>query len=293
MKKRIQGRGKHYGIYRRTLEGIARRLFARDWPARAWNRFPSASKVCIVRRTLSLGREDFLPCRIVFLSDLHIGPSTPIPLLEKAFAIVNALRPSVLLLGGDYVFLGAPPSSLKLLSTLVASVECRAKFAVMGNHDLWTHDHRIVNALESAGTVVLVNKSCPLPPPWQGIVIVGLDDPWTGHCDGVTAFSQCDESTDTIVLCHSPDGLLHCNGNRFRLYVCGHTHSGQVATRRGAIFVPAGTLSRRFNSGFYRTDAGEVFVSSGIGAVGVPIRINAPPDLLCLNLVKKEMAKKQ
>ncbi len=266
------------------MERVSRRIYARDWPARIWNRFPSASHVCIVRRASSCGIAS-PPLRIVFLSDLHIGPVTPVPLLEKVFAIVRYYRPSVFLLGGDYVYLGAPRNTLDILTRLVGSIECRTKFAVMGNHDLWTDDNRITHALESAGAMVLVNRHSRLPAPWERICVVGLDDPWAGSCDAAAAFGGLEESSHALVLCHSPDGLLYLGNRSFVYFLCGHTHSGQVATRRGPIFTPSGFLNRHFNAGFYRTDSGEVFVSRGIGGVGIPVRINATPDLLCLDLV--------
>jgi predicted MPP superfamily phosphohydrolase len=269
------------------MEHVSRRIYVKHWPARVWHRFPSASHLCIVRRTAVLGGK-MPPLRVVFLSDLHIGPATPAPLLEKVFAFVRRCRPSILLLGGDYVYLGIPPGTLRLLEQLVDSVQCAAKFAVMGNHDLWTDDRHITRSLESAGTAVLVNRSVRLPSPWERLRVVGLDDPWAGECDAAAAFGECNDSgaPPPLVLCHSPDGLLHLGERRFSHFFCGHTHSGQVATRRGGpIFSPAGILSRRFNAGFYPTDSGMVFVSRGIGGVGIPVRVNATPDLLCLDLV--------
>ena len=289
MKKRSPGRGRHYHLLRKLNETILSHLFFRNWPAHLWNLVPGAAEVSIIRRSHALPSGGDASCRMVFLSDLHIGPTTPEPLLENVFSHIRALQPDILLLGGDYVFLEAKASSLAMLSRLVASIVSSAKYAVLGNHDLWTHDGRIVDALQTAGTTVLVNQSRTLPPPWKNFTVAGLDDTYAGNCDGKAAFSKFSDSPATIVLCHSPDGLLHIGNHRFTYFLCGHTHGGQIATPWAPIITPVGRLSRRFSAGFFHVDSGEVFVSRGIGGVEVPVRWHAPADILCLDFVKKSV----
>lgn len=269
---------------RRILESALAVAYHGDWPARLWHRVAGTARVHVARHRLARREDPAPPGRIAFISDLHIGPTTPVPLLEHAFDTIRRAEPDVLLLGGDYVFLEATPARLEVLARLVSSIACAAKIAVLGNHDLWTDDGAIVAALSSAGATVLVNEAVTLPAPWHDVAVVGLDDPWTGQCDAAAAFAQTNGESVRIVLCHGPDGLHPASGFDFDLFVCGHTHGGHVATPWGPIIVPEGRLCRQYAGGFARANGADVYVSRGIGGVEVPFRTCAPPDVLLIDL---------
>lgn len=269
---------------RRLLESVLNVAYAGDWPARVWHRMAGTADISVARHRIARPHSTARPGRMAFISDLHIGPTTPVPLLERAFDIIRRAEPDVLLLGGDYVFLEATPARLEVLGRLVSSVSCTAKLAVLGNHDLWTDDRAIVRTLEGAGATVLVNQAVPLPEPWDDVVVVGLDDPWTGQCDAPAAFAGTNGEPVRVVLCHGPDGLRPAGPFAFDLFLCGHTHGGHVATPWGPVFMPEGTLCRQYPGGFARINDADVYVSRGIGGVEVPFRTFAPPDVLLIDL---------
>jgi predicted MPP superfamily phosphohydrolase len=159
---------------------------------------------------------------------------------------------------------------------------------VLGNHDLWTRDAEIVRTLSSAGARVLINEAVPLPAPWSDVVVLGLDDPWTGRCDPQAAAQRLDGQLFRIVLCHSPDGLGLLAGLRFDIYLAGHTHGGQIAAPWGPIVLPHGRMCSRFPAGLARFDEGVVYVSRGVGTVELPLRTFAPPDIMVLDLVRPD-----
>ncbi|WP_367395216.1 metallophosphoesterase [Cupriavidus sp. Agwp_2] len=284
MKRASYGRGRGFTAWRGILESALAHAYVGDWPARLWGFLPSEREVTTTRLTLTLPPGDGRACRIAFISDLHIGPTTPIPLLERTFDIIRHERPDVLLLGGDYVFLEAYPHRLATLSRLVGSIPCDAKLAVLGNHDLWTWDHAITAALSKAGATVLVNDVVELPPPWSDVVVLGLDDPWTGNCDPCAAAAKIGKEAFRLVLCHSPDGLSSLTGIHFDLFLAGHTHGGQIAMPSGPIVLPNGPMCRLYPSGLSRFESRLVYTSRGIGTVDLPLRTFAPPDLLMLEL---------
>jgi predicted MPP superfamily phosphohydrolase len=285
LKLRSRGRGGRYSPIRGLVESAQAVCYRGDWPARIWSRVPGADHVREIRKTITIPAGEGGPCRLAFLSDLHVGPTTPESVQARAVEIVRAASPDVVLLGGDYVFLEATPPTVERLRGLVASLEAPTKLAVMGNHDLWTDDALVAGALEDAGARILVNESVRLPPPWSDVVVVGLDDPWTGDCDADRAFATVGEGARfRIVLCHSPDGLVSAGRHRFDFYVCGHTHGGQIAAPWGPIVLPKGPMTGRFHSGFARFDSAEVFVSRGVGTVDLPGRLFAEPDVLVLDL---------
>ena len=279
-----KGRGGGYSVWRGLLESMLRVAYRGDWPARLWGALPAARGVSITRHKLALPPGDGGSCQMAFISDLHVGPTTPIRLLDEAFEAIRGADPDVLLLGGDYVFLEAEPRRLAALGALVESVDCPVKLAVLGNHDLWTFDQAIVETLEGVGVEVLINDAAPLPHPWSDVVVLGLDDPWTGRCDPQQASAQLDGEPVRIVLCHSPDGLRFLSGLPFDLFLCGHTHGGHMASPWGPIVLPHGQLCSQYPSGLRDFESGVVYTSRGVGGVELPIRTFARPDILLLEL---------
>lgn len=267
-----RGRGTGYSPLRGLMESALGVAYAGDWPGRLYGRFAKSRRVRAVRHALALLPEDTPPLRLAFVSDVHLGPTTADETVDEAFALIRAQAPDVLLLGGDFVFLEATPAKARRLSSLVASVRTPHKFAVLGNHDLWTHHGLLEDALASVGVEVLVNRRVALPAPWGAVNLAGVDDPWTGAPDGgVTAGA-------TIVLCHAPEILPLLVGDEARLVVCGHTHGGHVALPGGPIYVP-GPVGRRHPAGMVRVGRTNLFVSRGVGATEMPLRTFAEPDV--------------
>lgn len=281
------GRGQRYTRWRGVVEAALRLVYAGDWPARLWQTFPGATEVRVLDHRLALpaGRAPRAPLRVGFASDLHLGPTTPPRTLERAFRALADARLDVLALGGDYVFLDATQARADALFSLVRDVPARAKVAVLGNHDLWTHHGRLEQALERAGARVLINDALRLDGVLDDVALVGLDDPWTGRPDADLAFARAGDARVLVALCHAPDGLALVRGRGAALFLAGHTHGGHIALPgHRPILLPGGPLSRRFAHGLHDDDGTAVFVSRGLGGTEVPVRTYAPPDVAVFTL---------
>ncbi len=277
------GRGAHYG-FRRITDAVLRLAYRGDWPAKLWQRFPNACRVRCVHHALPILRTGARPIRIGFVSDLHIGPTTPARLLDAAFEELSRLALDVLLLGGDYVLLDATTEKADRLTALIRRVPAAHKVAVLGNHDLWTEHAILEAALARADVRLLENAHHAI----DGATIVGLDEPWTGALDAPRAFAGVRDGDPIVVLCHSPDGLPAATsampaGTR-ALYVCGHTHGGHFSTPWGPVFVP-GRVGKQFPHGFHKGSKVDLYVSRGVGGAEIPVRAWAPPDVAVFDLV--------
>lgn len=274
------GRGLRYTAARGLSESVLRVAYAGGWPARLWERIPAAAEVQVVRRRVAAPAPRRAPLRVAFASDLHLGPTTSRRTLDAAFQRLADAEPDLLVLGGDYVFLEATPAIARELAARVREVPARAKVAVMGNHDLWTHHGLLEEALAGAGAAVLVNDAIRLGAPHEDVAVVGLDDPWTGAPDAERAFAGASGAGLVVAVCHSPGGYSHARGRGAALYLCGHTHGGQVALPGGkAVVLPGGRWAKRFPHGVHEDEGTTVFVSRGVGGVEVPFRTWAPPDV--------------
>jgi predicted MPP superfamily phosphohydrolase len=231
--------------------------------------------------------------RIGFASDLHLGPTTPARLLDNAFEHLSAAKLDLLLLGGDYVFLDATEALAAELAFRVKGVPATRKFAVLGNHDLWTHHPRIERALAGAGVELLINRSETVRTRSGDITVVGLDEPWTGNLDVAPAWDGANGVRTHVVLCHSPDGLPPAQEaiRRMRpaptaLYVCGHTHGGHIATPWGPVIVP-GRVGKRYPSGLHDLGTLQLYVSRGLGGIELPVRSYAKPEVAIFELTPR------
>lgn len=234
---------------------------------------------------LRLAAEKSLPAPLVlaFASDFHAGPTTHPQIYGRLIEELDRLQPDVLLLGGDYV--SSKAEHVDVLAGILSRCQPPlGKYAVLGNHDLWTDRHHITRQLRSAAVDVLVNRNVPLPAPFDQVSICGIDDPWMGRVDAVSTFRGA--GPIRILLSHSPDGLRLLGGQRFDLGLAGHTHGGQIAYPDGSPIVSVGgPLSRRYSRGrFDIAENGPLIVSRGVGCSNLPIRINADPELIVCTL---------
>jgi predicted MPP superfamily phosphohydrolase len=281
VKPRPPGRGRRFSRKRVMGEAITGALFGSGWAARAWARLPGRTVVDVIEHRLPLlparaGESRAL--RLAFASDLHIGPLTSPALLDNAFARLTALRPDVLVLGGDYVYLEATQAVADELERRVAAVPAGMKLAILGNHDLWTHHDRIEEALRRAGARILINDAAFLPPPFDDVAVVGLDDVWTGRPDPAAAMRAAAGAALTIGVAHSPEAVPLVKDCNLPLLLCGHTHGGQIALPSGPVVVQ-GKHGRRWPAGLFEVDGTRLFVSRGLGSVELPIRAYARPDV--------------
>jgi len=203
--------------------------------------------------------------------------------LRAACAELRAAAPDLLLLGGDFVT--GRPTEIDWLARELGSIPAPfGRFAVLGNHDLWSDAGYVVDRLEAARIRVLVNGNARLSPPFDRVWVCGLDDHWSGCPDAEAALKGADGVR--VVLMHAPSGLLDLGEERFELAMCGHTHGGQLALPGGIpIVVPQGPLSRRYARGRFRIgEAATMVVSVGLGCVVLPLRTFADPEIIVCTL---------
>ena len=251
-----------------------------DWPADLASRFIPPSMV-VREQTFDLSKPlgTARTMRVGFASDFHAGPTTPLKTIELACAALRDAAPDLMLFGGDFVSLRGRDAA-RLLAPLRELEAPLGKFAVLGNHDLWSNPAPVLDVLERAGVTHLHNAGVVLPPPFERTMVVGLDDHLSGTPDA-SGIAWNPELT-TVLLIHQPTGLLDAAGRPFDLAFAGHTHAGQVVLPGGiALVVPEGALSRRYLYGRYMVaPAQHLFVSGGVGNSTIPIRLGVPPEVV-------------
>jgi predicted MPP superfamily phosphohydrolase len=198
--------------------------------------------------------------RILHLTDVHMGATTPEKFLHRTVEIAHSLEPDLVALTGDYV-----NRSTKHADRLRRYVRALPQpvIATLGNHDHWSGAHEVSMALLEGGAEVLSNRASGIDGISFTLDVVGIDDGMTKHADVAAAFRGIQRPEESVVLNHYPataDEIATYGG---RLILSGHTHGGQLA-----IPVLTEAVSRLFNGyfhGWYQIEESELYVSAGIG----------------------------
>jgi uncharacterized protein len=247
-------------------------------------------------------------CRIVQLSDFHYDGQRLSPrLLDQVIDQVNALRPDLIALTGDFVT--TDPSPIFTLAPRLAEMHSRyGSVAVLGNHDNLTLAGRttILEALRQAGITALWNQvAFPLG---EDLPVVGLADFWSHDFDPGPVFATLDPRQPRLVLSHNPDSAEVLAPWRVDLQLSGHTHGGQIVLP-GLGPIPALTQALRLSvltrrpvnrpylkrkwlkvlrhwewaSGLHAIGENQLYVNRGLGTYA-PGRWGCPPEITVLEL---------
>ncbi len=237
----------------------------------------------------------FAGLRVAFLADTHHSAHVSLPYLERVVAMTNALRPDVILLGGDYVLRtwdDESPSSLPYVRPGIGALGAlrapRGVFAVLGNHDGWgIHVGAIRAALAENGIPELRNRGVWLEAgAGARLRLAGTEDFWTGRPDVNAALGDARDGDAVLLLQHNPDLVESLSDPRVGLVLSGHTHGGQIVVP-GLGWAPRvpSRYGQKYLRGFCRGPGGhQVFVTRGVGTIGPPLRLGCPPEVALLTL---------
>jgi len=250
------------------------------------------------------------PAGIVFIADPHLRESN-INQTRDIIRQINRLHPSLVLIGGDFVYDDEDNLSLQeVWSEIDAPV-----YAVLGNHDyksgivasscwektikepkpllqsgdygaLMVHDDsadyafadEVAGVLAKNGVRVLRNEYEEIRIGDRSVTIVGVDDGWAGMANPPHVPDELKNNSFIIYLVHEPSYRGNWDAN---LTLAGHTHGGQV--------IPAG--SERFITGGLVTLSGKIdesgkitYISRGIGTSNLDITLRASsPEIVVIN----------
>lgn len=227
--------------------------------------------------------------RIVVLADLHLG-SHPgdVERLQQVVEEANALRPDLVLMPGDFVNAmlwgrgRIPPERIaRLLAPLRTPL---GSYAVLGNHDRDVDGARVERALAANGIAVLENKAIRLP--WRGaeIDLVGISDARTGSPD-LSLLTGLSGARPALVLTHDPVLFSRLPPGP-HLMICGHTHGGQIRLPILGIVTNSSDAPLRWTAGLIEEDRRRLFVSTGLGTSGLPLRVGVPPEIAVLHVTR-------
>lgn len=223
---------------------------------------------------------------ILHLSDLHIDCLAGLG--ERLREVISRVSVDLCVLTGDYRFEveGTAEVANRELAKVLPCVRSRlGMVGILGNHDFL----EAASSLERMGVRMLLNSSFEARQGVESVWLVGLDDPHYYGCDDLpTALKGVPGDAFKILLVHSPEMLREASEAGFDLYLCGHTHAGQICLPWLGPIIRNAACSRRFLRGKWRFEDVQGYTSAGIGASLLPVRFRCPPEVTVITLKKQE-----
>jgi predicted MPP superfamily phosphohydrolase len=219
---------------------------------------------------------------ILHLSDLHADGLEG--LADDLYDRIRGLDVDLCVLTGDYRFKtqGDCQQVYTSMARILSGVNARHGIAgVLGNHDSF----EMISELEGLGVKMLINESHVVQQSSQNIWLVGVDDPhYYGCADLSVALGEVPADAFKILLVHSPEMYEDAAEHGIHLYLCGHTHGGQICLPLWGPIITNANCPRRYTRGRWRHRNVQGYTSSGTGASGVAVRFFCPPEVGLITL---------
>lgn len=242
--------------------------------------------------------------KVALASDIHSGLYVSTSYIKKMSYMIMTNKPDIILFVGDYIY-SAPrwfryynkKNIIKLNEGIKDLNAPLGKYAVMGNHDNYESKIDISNTFYSNNFKMLDNNIIFITNEnKEYISIGGIGDFLTDEVKFDLAIKNVKTNDFNILLSHEPMfplKIVQKEGyNKFiDFFVAGHTHGLQIS------FVPM-SLFERLNKnrnyplttiyGNMKSENMKIYITSGVGAVLLPFRLFAYPEIVIVNLRSKK-----
>jgi predicted MPP superfamily phosphohydrolase len=273
------------------LERSASAVVAAPFVAGAYGLFYGRLNLETTTQRIRLARlpKAFAGFRIAQLSDIHIGPFMPEDEIRKYVRITNDLKPDLIALTGDFVTWD-PSTQRAVVNALTGLHAPFGIFGCLGNHEAWSRtEDSITRMFQQVGIRILRQACVPVTTHGESFNLIGVDFETRSHmAPGSEKFVRryLDDAeslvlpgTANILMSHNPDTFDRAAELGSDLSLAGHTHGGQVALEFVSPEIAPSRLVTPYVAGWFQKPGGQLYVNRGIGTIGVPMRIGAPPEI--------------
>ena len=230
--------------------------------------------------------EDLVGIRIVQLTDIHLSPFLSERELAHAVAMANETYAHLALVTGDMISFNRDPldACLKHLAGLRAEAGI---FGCLGNHEVYAQaEAYATEAGARLGIHYLRSESVKLKFGGAAMNLAGVDYQRFRKPYLVGAEKMIEPGILNVLLSHNPDVFPVAARKGYDLTIAGHTHGGQVRVEILREDLNIARFFTRYVDGLYRQGDRSIFVSRGIGTIGLPARLGAPPEVALLRLCR-------
>jgi uncharacterized protein len=249
----------------------------------------------IQRKTVQLREErivvphlpdDLEGLRLVQLTDIHRSPFLSRAQLDWAVQMANETRAHVALVTGDLITSGLDPldDCLDSLARLCADA---GVFGCMGNHEVYAGaiQHTEIEGARK-GIRFLRQATAPLRFGNATLNLAGVDYQRSRRRYLRGAEQLILPDAYNVLLSHNPDVFPVAAQQGYDLTISGHTHGGQIRVEILEADLNIARMLTPYVDGLYKRGRSSIFVSRGLGTIGLPTRLGAPPEVALLHLCR-------
>lgn len=219
--------------------------------------------------------------RVVQISDMHCD--TRMRNEEKTVEIVNSLKPDIIVFTGDAV---NTRKAVGLFNDTMGALEANiAKLAISGNWSIGSDSE----LYDGTGFEVLDGKQKVVKKDGEQIVFYGLGVWERSSKDSLLKYSLPD--IYNVFLFHTPDLVEDIEGQNVDMYLCGHTHGGQIALPFYGAIITFSKFGKKYEAGMYEVGDTTLYTNRGLGMEGGKApraRFFARPEIAVFDIVPEE-----
>ena len=226
--------------------------------------------------------------RILQVSDIHLSPFLSEKELARVIDATLGLHPHVTFVTGDLISSRRDPleDCIRQLSRLKADA---GVYGCLGNHEHYARVETAATTLAArCGIRFLRSQSAALRFGDSVLNVFGVDyEPSARrrqYLRGAERFVT--PGAFNLLLSHNPDVFPFAARQGYDLVLAGHTHGGQVNIEILGESINPARFHTPYVYGLYRQGKSAEYVTRGIGTIGVPVRLGAPPEVALLRLRK-------
>ncbi len=232
--------------------------------------------------------------KIAFISDIQADHYTDEGRLSNFIGMINELEPDLVLIAGDLITTG--PKYIGLSAKEVGKIKAKyGVYSCVGDHDNWAYrnDYKksiteIKNSLMHNNVEMIDNGKRMINVDGAEIGITFVTNTYVSKVDNDildTLSSNCTGDLK-IFLTHQPRPYLieAAQKNHFDLYLCGHTHGGQLSLVFPFIQLTPTMIETNYIQGDFWFDDMLMIVTRGLGMSLAPIRYNSTPEITLITL---------
>ena len=281
---------------RHFLTRTAVAISATPFAACAYGMLYERTEIETTRQRIMLPRlpQAFNGFRIAQLSDIHIGPFMPVEEIRRYVAMVNALKPDMVALTGDFVTWEGSPAGAAV-DALAAIKAPYGIYGCLGNHERWARVEDLITRLfAERGTKMLRQQNATVEVSGERLNLIGVDyqtrAPFGPPRDGIVTEYLAGvqplmlPDTVNILLSHNPNTFDRAAELAIDLSLAGHTHGGQVTLEYISPNLSPARLITPYVRGWFKKSQSQLYVNRGIGTIFSPVRFGAPPEITVYEL---------
>ena len=250
--------------------------------------FQNAARIALNQISIEVSNlpAAFESYKILHITDLHIDSLAEVE--DTICELIDGIPFDLCLFSGDFTREMAGPFEhiLGRVKKIVDAVDARdGVYTSLGNHDT----HRMIEAFEKMKITFLINETVSIYRGKEKIAVTGLDDPHLYLTDQTVEALHAPNDGFKIALVHSPELYDVAADCGYDLYLCGHTHGGQICLPSGTPLVTHLKHGRQFFRGLWKHAGMTGYTNPGAGVVSVPLRYNTQSEIALITLRGKNV----